>query len=259
MENVHPKCVSVSKTTKPMLARLPVTREDLEPGRSASCSRSARDRPVVDPDTIYRHISEGHHSWISDSDGLRHPLPIARWIGGAGSTEEDREADLAILELCLAPTIDVGCGPGRFTGALVNRGIRALGVDISATAVAMTERRGAPALRGDVFDVMPGSGTWKRVLLADGNVGIGGDPVRMLRRARQLLHPSGLVVAEIDSRPTGVSTRLQRWETHHHVGRWFPWAHVGSDAVEVLAASSGLVLEKTVALWGRCVVAMSVA
>ncbi len=242
-----------------MSARSPATRGHPDRGQSPSRSRSLRDRPVVDPDTIYRHISDGHPSWISDTDGVHHPLPIARWIGGASATQQDRDADLAILELCQAPTIDVGCGPGRFTGALVNRGIRALGVDISATAVAMTERRGAPALQGDVFGVMPGSGTWKRVLLADGNIGIGGDPVRMLRRARQLLHPTGLVVAEIDSRPTGVSTRLQRWETHHHVGRWFPWAHVGSDAVEVLAASSGLVLQKTVALWGRCVVALSVA
>jgi hypothetical protein len=106
---------------------------------------------------------------------------------------------------------------------------------------------------------MPDSGAWERVLLADGNIGIGGDPVRILRRARQLLHSTGLVVAEIDSRHSGISTRFQRWETHHHVGRWFPWSHVGSDAVEALASSSGLIVHTMVERWGRCIVAMGVA
>lgn len=248
----------VSNTSEPMLADPPATLNQPNRRRSASGSERVRDRQVVDPDVIYRHVSAGLPSWITDTDGLRRPLHMARWIGGTNSTQQDREGDEAILELCGAPTIDVGCGPGRFTAALAARGVPVLGVDISATAVAMTEERGAPALQGDVFDAMPGMGTWKRVLLADGNIGIGGDPIRMLRRARQLLHPSGLVVAEIDSRQSGVSTRLQRWETHHHVGRWFPWAHVGSDAAEALATSSGLVLRRTVERWGRCIVAMSV-
>ena len=249
----------MSNTFEPMLVDPPAALDDpTRPRWSASGPEHARHRRVVDPDVIYRHVSAGHPSWISDTVGVRRPLHIARWIGGTDATKQDREGDEAILELCEAPTIDVGCGPGRFTAALAARGVPVLGVDVSATAVEMTEQRGAPALRGDVFDAMPGCGTWKRVLLADGNIGIGGDPVRMLRRARQLLHPAGLVVAEIDSRHTGISTRFQRWETHHHVGRWFPWAHVGSDAAEALATSSGLVLHRTVERWGRCIVAMGV-
>ena len=220
--------------------------------------RSIHDRQVVDPDVIYRHISAGHPSWISDASGARRPLHMGRWMGGADSTDTDRAGDEAILDLCQGPTIDVGCGPGRFAAALAQRGVPVLGVDISAAAVEMTELRGAPALLGDVFHEMPGTGSWERVLLADGNIGIGGDPLRMLRRARQLLHPEGLVVAEIDSRQTGVCTRFQRWETAHHVGRWFPWAHVGSDAAEALAASAGLMVHSTVERWGRYIVAMGV-
>jgi hypothetical protein len=40
-------------------------------------------------------------------------------------------------------------------------------------------------------------GSWERVLLADSNIGIGGDPVRALRRVADLA-PGGIVVAEID-------------------------------------------------------------
>ena len=56
---------------------------------------------------------------------------------------------------------------------LVQRGVPALGVDQSATAVALARRSGAPALRRDVFDPLPGTGRWHDVLLADGNVGLG--------------------------------------------------------------------------------------
>ena len=215
-------------------------------------------RTIVDPDAIYGHISGGQPSWISDTTGVRRPLHIARWLGGIAATDEDREVDEAILDLCQGPTIDIGCGPGRFTAALAARGVPVLGVDISGTAVEMTEQRGGPAIQGDVFDPMPGGGHWARVLLADGNIGIGGDPLRMLRRARQLLHSQGQVVAEIDARPTGVCTRFQRWETHHHVGRWFPWAHVGSDAAGTLAEAAGLFLANVVELSGRYIVTMGV-
>jgi SAM-dependent methyltransferase len=215
-------------------------------------------RRVVDPDTIYRHISAGHPSWISDSTGTRHPLPIARWLGGSASSQDDRHVDGTIIDLCDGPTIDVGCGPGRFTAALAGRGVPVLGVDISAVAVRMTKRRGGPALHGDVFGVMPRGGEWACVLLADGNIGIGGDPVRMLRRARQLLHPMGTVVAEVDACLTGVTTGYHRWETTSCVGRWFPWAHVGSDAVVALGEAAGLLLTSAVEHSGRCVVALSV-
>ena len=75
----------------------------------------------------------------------------------------------------------------------------ALGVDQSATAVALARRSGAPALRRDVFDPLPGTGRWHTVLLADGNVGLGGDPWRILRRAGELLRNGGCCVAEFDS------------------------------------------------------------
>jgi SAM-dependent methyltransferase len=182
---------------------------------------------------------------------------MGRWLGGTSSNAADRHVDDAILRLCTGPTIDVGCGPGRFTSTLVDQGISALGIDISHTAVEMTIARGGKALHGDVFGPVPGCGEWSHVLLADGNIGIGGNPLRMLQRARQLIHPQGIVIAEIDPLPTGICTEEHRWETDHYVGSWFPWSHVGHDAVERLAQSAGLVVESAVRLSHRCVVTMS--
>jgi SAM-dependent methyltransferase len=216
-------------------------------------------RRVVASDVIYRLISSGEPCWISDSSGARRPLHIERWLGGAGSTDDDRRADDAILGLCTGPTMDIGCGPGRFTAALAGRGVHALGVDVSATAVEMTLQRGGTALHRDVFAPLPGGGTWSHVLLADGNIGIGGSPLRLLRRARQLLHAEGVVVVEVDASSRGVAREYRRWETHHSVGKWFPWAHVGSDAISALAESAGFLLVSAVHVADRLIVALQIA
>ena len=47
-------------------------------------------------------------------------------------------------------------------------------------------------------------GRWDTVLLADGNIGIGGDPLALLRRAAELLHPGGRVVVDLAEPGTGV-------------------------------------------------------
>ena len=49
-------------------------------------------------------------------------------------------------------------------------------------AVAQTPDRGVAAIRRNVFDALPGEGRWRTALLADGNIGIGGDPAALLRR-----------------------------------------------------------------------------
>ncbi len=112
-------------------------------------------------------------------------LPVHSWL--VGSRRLDKAFDKAVLGLCNGPTIDLGCGPGRFVAHLTKLGIPALGVDQSQTAVEMARRSGAPALRRDVFERLPGIGRWGTVLLADGNVGLGGDPSRVLRRAGELM------------------------------------------------------------------------
>src|SRR5581483_1639362 len=57
-------------------------------------------------------------------------------------------------------------------------------------------RRGAAVMLGDVFGPLPGAGTWHTVLLADGSIGLGADPRRLLARASHLLRPGGQCVVE---------------------------------------------------------------
>jgi SAM-dependent methyltransferase len=171
---------------------------------------------------------------LRTADGRALPLLVSRWCGPPDAADEE------LLRHCRGPVLDVGCGPGRLTAALTQRGIPALGVDISRAAVARTRRAGAPALRRSVFDPLPGQGRWATVLLADGNIGIGGMPARLLRRCAQLLAPGGRMLIEtepgnVDERLTG---RLEHLDGRR--GPVFPWARMGTAALLDAASEVGL-------------------
>ena len=118
----------------------------------------------------------GEPCTVHGLEDLPHRLPMTRWAARADA------GDAAVLAHCTGPTLDIGCGPGRMSEHLAARGIGVLGIDIVPEAVEQTRARGASALHRDVFDHLPGEGRWVCALLADGNIGIGGDPVALLRR-----------------------------------------------------------------------------
>lgn len=162
-------------------------------------------------------------------------LPLGAWTGRV------RPGDLGLLSRCAGPTLDLGCGPGRLTALLAGRGIPALGVDLAPHAVALCRRRGGAALHRDVFAPLPGEGRWRHLLLADGNVGIGGDPAALLRRCAQLLHPSGTVLVETDRPGTGLRrTRARLEPPDGRPSSWFGWAHLDGSALRGVAAEAGL-------------------
>jgi hypothetical protein len=78
------------------------------------------------------------------------------------------------------------------------------------------------------------------VVLLDGNVGIGGDAVRLLRRCATLLAPDGTVVVEVEPPGQGWRTPCVRLERDGHETPWFRWAVVGADAIADVAQTAGL-------------------
>ncbi|MFF5992297.1 methyltransferase domain-containing protein [Prauserella flavalba] len=176
----------------------------------------------------------GGSCWLELASGERIVLAVERW------RRPPETGDDLLLSRCTGPTLDVGCGPGRLAAALSGRGVATLGIDSSPVAVRLALRRGAIALRRDVFARVPGEGRWRHVLLADGNIGIGGDPVRLLRRVARLLGPCGSAVVEVDPPGHGLRRERVRVGGPAEAGGWFGWAWLGMDAVGAAAAEAGL-------------------
>jgi SAM-dependent methyltransferase len=161
------------------------------------------------------------------------PLPVHLW------RREADLADLTMLALCRGHTVDLGCGPGRLSAALARLGNVVLGVDVVREAVDQARARGVSALRRDVFDRLPGEGRWHSALLADGNVGIGGDPVCLLRRAGELIGSDGRVVAELAAPGVPATTQWAVLDCAGVRSAPFRWSTVGVDDIGDVAGAAG--------------------
>lgn len=197
--------------------------------------------------------SGGLDPWYATyEDGRRRSLAgaLERWCGPAD------DVDRQLLARARGTVLDVGCGPGRLVAELARQGRHALGVDISPVALRLARQAGAVVIRRSVFSPVHGEGMWGTVLLADGNIGIGGDPAMLLARCRELVGPAGRVLVELDPPGTGMRADRVRLERGAERGRWFDWAQVGADAVDGPAADAGLRVEDTWERGGRSFAAL---
>ncbi|WP_426574386.1 methyltransferase domain-containing protein [Aquihabitans sp. McL0605] len=176
----------------------------------------------------------GPATCLRGRDGTVIPLDVGGWSAPADEVEHRQLADVQ------GPVLDIGCGPGRLVVALAERGIPALGVDASPEAVSQAIERRAAALVRSVFDPIPGTGRWATALLFDGNVGIGGDPVRLLTRVGELLARDGRALVETGAPGTASRSLPVRVERGEAVSDWFIWAQVGADDIADVADAAGL-------------------
>jgi SAM-dependent methyltransferase len=168
------------------------------------------------------------------SDGRLLPLDVDRWAGPVTAADE------SLLARAQGPVLDVGCGPGRLTAALHRRGVAVLGLDVLEPVPVLAHRAGAPVHLASVFDRLPGEGTWGTVLLADGNVGIGGD-----------------VLVELDASARGRGASRVRLEGLGCASEWFSWSLLGPDGLPDVAHEAGLDVQESWDSGGRLFAALS--
>jgi SAM-dependent methyltransferase len=178
-------------------------------------------------------------------EGAALPLALERYLGPAD------ELDERLLEGLAGPVLDVGCGPGRHLRALSARRVFALGVDLSPVAVQLAVGRGGRAIVGDIFDDLPGGGTWRSALLLDGNIGIGGCPVRLLSRLGSLLCSGGVLLVELEAPGVSTGETRARIETGDAVSSWFAWARVAAGDLTPIAQAAGFTVSEAWSTAGR--------
>ena len=179
------------------------------------------------------------------SDDEEIVLGGARWLGAL--TPEDRD----VISRARPPVLDIGCGPGRHVLALAGAGKLALGIDMTRSAVDFARARGAPVLHRSVFARVPGEGRWNSALLLDGNVGIGGDPVKLLQRVCKLLVPDGQVLLELEPPGVAVARRTVRFELGTRTGPRFEWAPLSIDDLPLVAEHARTVVHDSWQSHGR--------
>jgi hypothetical protein len=91
-----------------------------------------------------------------------------------------------------------------------------------------------------VWDEVPDEGRWRHVLLADGNIGIGGDPALLLARAARLVEAGGSVLVETDPDPVTDWRGTVAVRTAAGLGPAAPWARIGRAALREVAEHLGL-------------------
>lgn len=218
-----------------------------EPRRDAGASPD----PGLDPSALlsgwFAEAATGedlHPRLLRLADGRLLSLPIARW---AGPTDV---ADESLLVRALGPVLDVGCGPGRLTAELHRRGVEVLGLELVENIPVLARAAGAPLHLGDVYGAVPRPCTWQTIVLADGNIGIGGDATRLLGRLCDLLAEGGRILCELHT-GAPASGGLVRLEGLGAASAWFPWTLLGKEALPAVASAAGLIVSETWSMRGR--------
>ena len=197
------------------------------------------------------HVPQSHVFQTHGANAVqRERLAVGAW-------QRLAPADEVLLSRCEGPVLDVGCGPGRLVESLAARGVATLGIDISTRAVTQTSARGGSVLQRAVEHRLPGEGRWGTVLLADGNIGIGGDPGALLSRCHDLLTSGGVALVEADANDdTDLRVSLTLHCDDGRVSSPMPWARVGARPLVRLASRLGFVAVEEWRVDGRVFIAL---
>lgn len=183
-------------------------------------------------------------------DGSRVAVPVESWRGPL------QPGDVGLLDRCTGETLDVGCGPGRLAATLRRRGVPSVGIDVNPDALRLARAAGARVHRCSVFGDVPRPGRWATILLVDGNIGIGGVPVVLLRRIGALLSPTGRALVEVEGPDSSSSRTRLRLASGEHLSQPFPWAHLALRDTDGVAALAGLRADESWQDSGRWFVAL---
>lgn len=170
--------------------------------------------------------------WAGDPSDYLHPF--RRWPA----------AERKAMRWVRGRVLDVGCGGGRVSLHLQDRGLEVVAIDSSPGAVAVATERGVrTAVVADVVTLPPELGTFDTVVIARNNAGLGGDDAgrrRLMAALAERTTSRGRIVTDsvdparipTDRRPAGDHRYRIRWL--EMATPWFRYAMCAPDQAEDL-------------------------
>jgi SAM-dependent methyltransferase len=196
-------------------------------------------------------IVERDDGFVFASDGRYYLAPFRRWW------PQERRA----MRFVRGRVLDLGCGAGRVSLHLQNRGLDVVGVDVSPMAVETARRRGvADARVGTVATALTKGQLFDTILLLGNNLGLLAGEVqgrRLLRRLARLATEQGRILAGSYDPYDGASELARRYhERNRNRGKlggverlrvryrqyatpWYDVLFASRDEVTQLAAGTG--------------------
>lgn len=168
------------------------------------------------------------------------------------------------LGLASGRCLDIGCGAGRVLLELQQRGLDAVGIDVSPLALEVCRRRGARDVRQlSITDIDASVGQFDTILMMGNNFGLFGTPARarrLLRRFLGIAGPDAYILAEVlDPYRTSEPFHLEYHRRNRERGRlagqlklrvrykgyrtrWFEYLFVSEDEMRDILQGTGWVL-----------------
>lgn len=152
--------------------------------------------------------------WYDTSDHYL-AMSVVDWLGWYHSWA------LARLPGVGATLLDIGCADGRFVYAAAHRGIDARGIDHSGRLIDEGNRRygGGRLSRTSIEELVGAAQLFDIVTLFEVIEHVP-DPAELLRRARGLLHPGGMLLVSTPNRGGYPPAPAHLDRPPHHLTRW---------------------------------------